>query len=220
MATSGKKRVRKAESDEAMKKQKAVEAKEAAVPMRHAAVAPAEAVAASVVVKKGMPKKASASMPALAEKEPDTIGNPYEEKRPLAMKEAPTPVKKPTKTEVVAEVSLNGAVTMDHPYASPAKKRITSVPCILLFLVAFFLWCSVTLLGLLLSERLEHQLQIHHLKQVLAKSEAVGVPPPPTVEELQKNVKHWKDLVKNLELQKRGMLQEFGEKLASLESME
>jgi hypothetical protein len=240
MTTSGTKRTRKAETEDAKKKPKADEIKRAAA----AAAAVAAAVPVEVILgfqKKDTPQEktkgvASVSLLVMpANKKEESLGNPYEAKRvgvAVAVKQdTSTPnmsiVKSPsTPTKTV----LNGGggsttTSMDHHYHSPpftTMKRQASVPCILLFSVAFFLWCSVTLIGLLLSERLEHQLQMHQLRQVLQKSEQVGVPNIPSIEgydedDKQNNINHWKELVNNLEWQKKGMMKEFGEKLASLE---
>jgi hypothetical protein len=191
MATSGKKRVRKEKSDEALKKQKASEAKEAVVATTKGAAGPVKVVTAPVVIKQIIPerrKPQKSSVPASAEKE--LLGNPYEEKRPVAVKEAPTPGNKPTKTDVMVEASSNGNVTMDQSYKSPVKKRKTSVPSILLFLVAFLLCCSVILLGFHLSKRLDRHLLLF---ESWVKSEAVCVRPPPAIEGLQKNLKQSSD---------------------------
>lgn len=212
-------------------------------------LAAVSSVAAPVaVVNKGIMSYPQKARTALAERTKEeqhplvSIGKalPYEEKHPVAMKKVTTvnTNDKSTKKEVVEaapRVSLNNGSTVDHhhnasfSFASKRKALFGVVvggsgvlPCFLLFLVVLLFWSSVTLLGLLLSERLDHYLQLAQFKEMLLKSQAVGIPPPPpaAVEELQKNVLHWRNLVKNLKLQKTSMLQKFGEKLASLESME
>jgi hypothetical protein len=212
-------------------------------------LAAVSSVAAPVaVVNKGIMSYPQKARNALAERTKEqqqplvSIGKalPYEEKHPVAMKQVTTvntndKCPKKEVVEAAPRVSLNNGNTVDHhhnaSFSFAAKRKALFgvvvgggsgvVPCFLLFLVVLLFWSSVTLLGLLLSERLDHYLQLAQFKEMLLKSQAVGIPPPPAaVEDLQKNVQHWRNLVKNLELQKTSMLQKFGEKLASLESME
>lgn len=164
----------------------------------------------------------------------DTLGNPYEQSR-TATTAAP-PIANTKKKPELTKVVNKKASTPPSPLVETSKKETsftatngsvavkasttrrirnpTSVPCILLFLVAILMWCTVTLLGLLLSERMDHELQVWNLRDLLHKSEAVGVPPEPEL------VKHWKERAEQLESQKKGILKEFGEKLVNLDYME
>lgn len=235
MPASGKKRARKAEEDAASKKkQKAGGADEPAKsPKRATARATATpALASPAPVIKTTLRKTAASKAAAkkAEEEEDTLGNPYEQERrapgsSIAKKQA-MPAKKKSApavpssdTTIKTEPVMNGT-TVKTEHVVNKRRNPTSLPCILLFLVAVLMWCTVTLLGLLLSERMDHELQVWHMRDLLHKGEDVAVPPPPKVEELEKNILHWKGHVEQLESQKKGMMQEFGEKLVSLEYME
>ena len=236
MPASGKKRSRKAEEDASKKKQKAGGEQLAKKEAASAVGALAQGAPIHAVARKETPNR-EASLPVKAltpqiAKEPedeDTLGNPYEQTRAWLAKKQETPAKKET-APVVADspppakitnetsksksVVLNG-VNVVQPSVTKKRTNPTSVPCILLFLVAILMWCTVTLLGLLLSERMEHELQVWHLRNMVNKAAE-----NPQVNELQQDVKHWKGVAQKLESQKKGMLQEFGEKLATLEYME
>jgi len=232
MPVTGKKRARKAEEDASKKKPKAGAAEE---PTRspqlsppRAAVTPSLTSPSPAPMRKGTLSKTANSAP----KEEDTLGNPYEAPRaptssianskkqeaPLTKKSA-TLAAAPLETEPVL---TNGTACSSRIKGSQdkSKRSRTSIPCILLFFVAILMWCTVALVGLLLSERMDHELQMWTLRDMLHKSESVQVPSPPEVEELQKNVHFWKGRAQQLESQKKGMMQEFGEKISSLEYME
>ena len=228
----GKKRTRKEEEDASKKKSRATEEEEtvvvppaattqvAAATAAPPAAAPAAAVVhkqpASMAPKKSPPRKTTRVQQA----------TPYD-KQPQFNKADDTPTKVPVPLVHPAATKTSTKQSTlkseDSPMHSPNKlltprRAISSVPCALLFLVAFLLWCTVTLLGLVLSERMDHELQMWQLRQLLTKSEAIGTPLHP--DECQEHVNHWKGLAGKLESQKKGMLKEFGEKLAKLDLME
>jgi hypothetical protein len=244
MTTSGTKRTRKAESDKANKnkKLKADEINKEAAATAAAAAAVAAAAPVQVILgfqEKELQTKRAAAVASASlvvppnnkqedDDDDDDLGNPYEATSKLMMgvvaakQQAPTPPIKIKSPSTPNKTALNGVGStpfiVDHHSPSMMKRSNsrTSVPCILLFLVAFFLWCSVTLIGLLLSERLEHQLQMYQLRQVLQKREQV-VTNNDDNNPKQDNINRWKEMVNKLEWQKKGMMKEFGEKLASLE---
>jgi hypothetical protein len=223
------KRVRKAEEEDVSKKKpKAGGEEPAVIATRKETSSPARHVVAS---NETFTSRKTKSTPQIAkEPEEDTVGNPYEDTRAASLtekKETPPPPAMKTSVPVVVVAPPSNKETSGKTKVEPVvlngnvqpvtKKRTnpTSVPCILLFLVAILMWCTVTLLGLLLSERMEHELQVWHLRDMVYKSKE-----EPQVTDLEQNVKHWKGVAEKLESEKKGMLREFGDTLASLEYME
>ena len=234
MPLSGKKRARKSQEDASKKKAKQEDATAAAAaavatinnsPMGVGAAA-TPSLAASPAARKPSPANVSTrnvkSSNMASQQQNDTVGNPYDNESPSVVAPSLADSKKgashpkegalpPTRRNL--EQHFNGmTLKSETPAPVVSKRNPTSVPCILLFLVAILMWCTVALLGLLLSERMDHELHVWQLRNMLHKSEAVGLPLPPEGEELQKKLDS-KKMMGN-------KLQEFGEKLVNLDYME
>jgi hypothetical protein len=227
MPISGKKRARKSQEDASKKKAKHEDATAAAAsganidsPKVNVAVATPSLVASPAARKSSAPQVSTRNVTSrtlMAQQQTDTVGNPYDDESPAVApsvadtKKAAPPQKKAAASANKKEsLATPNGMTVKTEVTVVSKRNPTSVPCILLFLVAILMWCTVALLGLLLSERMDHELHVWQLRNMLHKSEAVGIPLPPEGEELQKK----------LDSKKKSKLQEIGEKLVNLEYME
>jgi hypothetical protein len=226
MPISGKKRARKSQEDASKKKAKQEDATAASganiddSPKVIVAVATPSLAASPTARKSSAPQVSTrnvTSLTLMAQHQTDTVGNPYDNELP-AVSPSVADTKKAAPPQKKAAASANKKESLATPNGTTVKTEVTvvskrnptSVPCILLFLVAILMWCTVALLGLLLSERMDHELHVWQLRNMLHKSEAVGIPLPPEGEELQKK----------LDSKKKSKLQEIGEKLVNLEYME
>lgn len=226
MPISGKKRARKSQEDASKKKAKQEDATAASganiddSPKVIVAVATPSLAASPTARKSSAPQVSTRNVTSrtlMAQHQTDTVGNPYDDESP-AVAPSVADTKKAAPPQKKAAASANKKESLATPNGTTVKTEVTlaskrnptSVPCILLFLVAILMWCTVALLGLLLSERMDHELHVWQLRNMLHKSEAVGIPLPPEGEELQKK----------LDSKKKSKLQEIGEKLVNLEYME
>lgn len=233
MSTSGAKRARKAggHDDDPKKKPKAATVKGEAA-NQSSAVAIAPVPVASVNTKSATPsrKTSPSSRPPTTTVQEDRttltttpyqdpsfqLGKQTKATTAVATKMEPVLPMKIPKTDATTTTTTSIVLNGHDSYSSTKarRSRFGSIPFLLLLLVAFFLWCTVILLGLLLSERMEHQLQMSELRQIAAKVQRTG---PTIMQGLQSKIQEWKSTAIKLESEKRGILQEFGEKLKSLE---